>query len=278
MELIFEDPVTKGSFSVMKDHLYLKGDGILKNSTLSTIVINLRGNQIVRIDNVPYILPYGTLLPLMANQHFVFERPEDILAWQFNREFYCIADHDHEVGCVGFLFYGIIHPFFISLTPEEISSIRLLEDLCVKDMAVKDRMQGEMLRTILKRLIIFVTRIAKRLDKNIKDDREEQLDIVRRFNLLLEANFRSEHEVRFYAGLLNRSPKTLSNLFTLFNYPPPSKLIQQRLILEAKRLLCYTDKSAKEIAFALGFSTPALFSRFFKLHAGCSISIFRSKN
>ncbi len=278
MELIFEDHDTNGIFSISRDNHLFKGEGILKSTTMSTIACNLRGDQTVVIDHVPYVLPYGTVLPLVSNQHFVFEKPEDIIAWQFNRDFYCIADHDQEVGCVGFLFYGIIHPFFISLSPEEIGNIRLVEELCIKDMAIKDRMQGEMLRTLLKRLIICVTRIAKKLNIDPKHDTEEQLDIVRRFNLLVEGHFRTEHEVRFYAGLLNRSPKTLSNLFSIFHYPPPSKLIQQRLIQEAKRYLMYTNKSAKEIAFALGFASPAHFSRFFKLHSGSSISGFRIKN
>lgn len=277
MEMIFEEQGTNGVFSISRANRLLKGDGILKATSMNTIACNLCEEQAVIIDHVPYVLPPGTVLPLVSNQHFVFEKPENIIAWQFNREFYCIADHDQEVGCVGFLFYGIIHPLFISLSPEEIVNIRLIEELCVKDMEVRDRMQGEMLRTLLKRLIIFVTRIAKKINIDPKLDTEGQLDIVRRFNLLLEGYFRTEHEVRFYAGLLNRSPKTLSNLFSLFHYPPPSKLIQQRLILEAKRYLCYTNKSAKEIAFALGFTSPAHFSRFFKLHSGSSITGFRIK-
>ena len=35
-----------------------------------------------------------------------FERPASLVLWRFNREFYCIVDHDREVSCVGLLFYG----------------------------------------------------------------------------------------------------------------------------------------------------------------------------
>jgi hypothetical protein len=51
----------------------------------------------------------------MVNQSFRFDRPEAVIAWQFNREFYCIVDHDKEVSCVGFLFYGTSETMFIAL-------------------------------------------------------------------------------------------------------------------------------------------------------------------
>ncbi len=278
MKLHFEDKNTNGKFTVLIREDSLKGAGIVDchKQTTNSIVCNTHEDQTVVIDEIPYILPANSILPLVANQHFVFEKPEHLIAWQFNRDFYCIADHDSEVGCVGFLFYGINHPFFVKLSPAEIENISLIERLCVEDMEIKDNMQGEMLRTLLKRLIINVTRIAKKQTENYERFTDEKMDIVRMFNLLLEGNFRKEHEVQFYANALNKSPKTLANLFAIFNYPAPSKLIQTRLIMEAKRYLHYTDISAKEIAYALGFVSPAHFSRFFKQNTGNNISMFRS--
>ncbi len=278
MKLQFEDRNTKGEFAIITQDSSLRGNGILNQgqATTNTIVCNLHHDQKVMIDQVPYVFPANTVLPLVANQHFIFEQPEKLVAWQFNREFYCIVDHDAEVGCVGFLFYGIQHPLFIALLPEERESISLIEKLCLDDMKTKDKMQGEMLRTLLKRLIINITRIAKKQTESYGQFKDEKMDIVRMFNLLLEGNFRSQHEVQFYAAALNKAPKTLANLFAIFQYPSPSRLIQQRIILEAKRYLHFTDWSAKEIAFSLGFISPAHFSRFFKQNTGSNISIFRS--
>ncbi len=278
MKLHFEDKNTSGKFTIILRESTLKGIGILNDhkETINTIVCNMHADQTVVIDQVPYVFPANSVLPLVANQHFKFESPENLIAWQFNREFYCISDHDAEVSCVGFLFYGIEHPLFVKLSMDEMESISLIERLCVKDMETKDRMQGEMLRTLLKRLIINITRIAKKQTESYERFRDEKMDVVRMFNLLLEGNFRNEHEVKFYASALNKSPKTLANLFAIFNYPAPSKLIQRRIILEAKRYLHYTDMSAKEIAYALGFASPAHFSRFFKQHSGGNISLFRN--
>ena len=280
MKLQFEDRATQGQFTVCIKEGCIKGEGLLngKKEMVNTIVFNSGCDQNVKIDNISYVIPEGSILPLVANQHFEFDKPENLIAWQFNRNFYCIADHDAEVGCVGFLFYGIQHPMIIALTPEEIQSISVIEKLCIEDMCVKDKMQGEMLRTLLKRLIIKVTRIAKKQTENYERFTEEKMDVIRKFNLLLECHYRTQHEVQFYAQEMNKSPKTLTNIFGLCNYPAPSKLIQGRVMAEAKRYLHYTGKSAKEIAYELGFTSTAHFSRFFKLNAGINFSAFRANN
>jgi hypothetical protein len=110
MKLFFQQPGANGIFYLRRGDVDLKGSGIREQSTINSIVLNQGGPQQVTIDQVAYEFPGGSILPLVANQHFVFERPEELVAWQFDRDFYCIADHDAEVGCVGFLFYGIQHP------------------------------------------------------------------------------------------------------------------------------------------------------------------------
>ena len=277
MKMHYRENHSQGMFEIIVNDARLRGTGILNggNATINTIVYNPGVEQTVTIDNIPYTMPEKCIVPLVANQYFKFEQPENLIAWQFNREFYCIADHDAEVGCVGFLFYGIHHPLFIHLSVEDQDSIAVIQNLCTEDMEIKDRMQGEMLRTLLKRLIIRLTRMAKKQTEFYQQFSDEKLDAVRMFNLLVETHFRQEHEVQFYARTLKKSPKTLTNLFGVLNHPSPSRLIQRRIILEAKRYLHYTEKSAKEIAYALGFSSPAHFSRFFKLHSGSNVSMFR---
>lgn len=276
MKWQFEDQVTRGRFTVTIHENVLGGSGLLnsKPETTNTIVYNTGEDQSVMIDEIEYTFPTNAILPLVANQHFRFQAPEKLVAWQFNREFYCIADHDAEVGCVGFLFYGIVHPLFIQLSPEQTAGVATIEQLFIEDMNVKDNMQGEMLRTLLKRLIIKITRIAKKQSGHCRDLSDSRMDLIRKFSLLLECHFRVQHEVQFYAAALNKSPKTLSNIFGMCHFPSPSKLIQQRIILEAKRCLYYTGKSAKEIADDLGFTSAAHFSRFFKLNTGVNSSAF----
>ncbi|MFT4849934.1 MAG: AraC-like DNA-binding protein [Sediminicola sp.] len=187
----------------------------------------------------------------------------------FDREFYCIRDHDHEVSCNGFLFLGSSAPTMVKLSEAERKSFDLHFTFIEEEFENDDDIQGEMLRVLLKRLLIKSVRLLR---NRIIDPTLEQpkLDIIRQFNLLVEAHFKEKHKVLEYADLLNKSPKTLSNLFSKFNNKTPLQVINDRLILEAKKLLLLSEKSSKEIAFGLGFSEASHFSKFFKNHAGVS--------
>ncbi|HWV70933.1 MAG TPA: helix-turn-helix domain-containing protein [Pseudosphingobacterium sp.] len=274
----YNEKATLGRFVMHINNRQLGGKGLRNPAPypINTFIYNKGKAQKVVIDEITYTMPGFCILPLVSNQHFSFEHPEALIAWQFNREFYCILDHDAEVGCVGFLFYGIQHPMFITLEPGEAAEIAYLEKAFSDELQVRDNFQGEMLRTLLKRVIIKTTRIAKQQSESYRLFPDEKMDLVRKFSLLLEGNFKQEHEVRFYAAALNKSPKTLSNVFALLKQPAPSVLIRDRIILEAKRYLHYTDKSAKEIAYELGFESPAHFSRYFKLNTGNNITEFRT--
>jgi AraC-like DNA-binding protein len=275
MKWQFADRATHGTFILSIGEACVQGEGLLngKKEMMNTLVLNTGAPQQVTIDRVTYTLPTDTILPLVANQTFCFEEPENLVVWQFNRDFYCIADHDAEVGCVGFIFYGIEHPFFIRLSGDEKERIGRIQAQCLEDMYVEDKMQGELLRTTLKRLIIYITRLAKEQTESWCRQGTDKMEMIRRFNLLLEVHFRTEHEVQFYAKTMNKSPKTLTNLFGLCNYPPPSELIRRRIVLEAKRYLYFTDKPAKEVADDLGFASAAHFSRFFKSATGMNFSM-----
>lgn len=274
----YNENATAGRFVMHSDNKLFSGKGLSSPTPrpINTFIYNKGEAQEVVIDEIAYTMPARCILPLVSNQHFVFKRPETLTAWQFNREFYCIVDHDAEVGCVGFLFYGIRHPMFITLNEDESEEMNNLEKVFSNELLLKDNFQGEMLRTLLKRVIIKTTRIAKLQCESYQQFPDEKMDVVRKFALLLEGNFRQEHKVKFYAAALNKSSKTLSNVFALLKQPAPSVLIRNRIILEAKRYLHYTEKSAKEISYELGFESPAHFSRFFKMYSGTNISAFKS--
>lgn len=110
-----------------------------------TIAWNTGGPQKVMIDEVTYDFPEQSILPLMVNQSFHFEKPEQITAWQFNRDFYCIVDHDKEVSCVGFLFYGSADTMFIKLNEQEKKKVNLLLQVFLDEFETIDNIQRDML-------------------------------------------------------------------------------------------------------------------------------------
>lgn len=229
-----------------------------------TIVWNMGKKQKVTIDEIEYQFEANCLLPIMMDQTFVFENPANIVAWRFNREFYCVVNHDAEVGCVGFLFYGPSPTMFITLDNDNARTMHQLLELFEEEFTADESIKGEMLRMLLVRLIITITRLAKKQYLRPDTINEEKFHLVRHYHLMVEIHYRKQHQVQYYAGLLNKSPKTISNIFSLYSKKTPLQVIQERIITEARRLFYYTDKSVKEIADELGFEDVSHFSKFFK--------------
>ncbi|MFK8056370.1 MAG: helix-turn-helix domain-containing protein [Saprospiraceae bacterium] len=226
------------------------------------------------LDSIQLSLKPNEVITLLASQHFSFSPADELVAWQFNREFYCIVDHDQEVSCSGLLFYGTKDTPRVMLDEVEAPKFELLLKVFEDEFQEGDNLQGEMLRMLLKRLIVKLTRIYKA--QHVDDTVEKtELDIIRQFGLLVELNYKEKHQVQDYADLLHKSPKTLANLFGKFATRTPLQIIQDRISLEAKRMLIYTDASAAEVGYACGFEEPAHFSRFFKRQIGESPSGFR---
>jgi len=195
----------------------------------------------------------------------ILKIPKDsgVIAIVFNREFYCIRDHDYEVSCNGILFFGSSQPPVITLSDKDIQSFEAMFVIFKEEFETRDHIQGEMLRVILKRLLIKSSRLIKEMSQ-VKELPSNQLETLRKFHVLVEQHYKQKHKVSDYAELLYKSPKTLSNVFKKAGYLTPLTIINHRIILEAKRLLLFSSKSAEQIAFELGYNEGAHFSKFFK--------------
>ena len=163
----------------------------------------------------------------------------------------------------------------ISLTHLQRKELDTITEALENEFTVTDSLQEEMLRILLKRFIIQCTRIARNR-MNITREKESGFEIVRQYYNLVDEHFRTKKQVQDYADMLHKSPKTLSNIFSTCKLPSPLRVIHERVEAEAKRLLLYSNKSAKEIADILGFEDQASFSRFFKNITGQSAVQFRN--
>lgn len=230
------------------------------NILLDDIAITLQPNQITTTTYLQYFSILTPNIPLTA--------------LLFNKSFYCIQNHDEEVSCNGIIFFGTQEIPVVTLNEVEQRKFGLLYEVLIDEFQTKDKVQGEMLQVLLKRWIIKTTRLAKE-QLIIKNLNNRQIDIIRKYNVLVDTHFKEKRKVQEYAVLLHKSPKTLSNLFKIYNNKSPLHIIHERIILEARRLLYYTDKSISDIAFELGYNEIASFSKLFKKITGMSPSKFQ---
>jgi len=248
---------------------------LFKEKNLYKILWNRKGQIELSVDD--YRVKLNEHEIIFCTPLNIMEVPmnnEGLLAFVFNKEFFCIQTHDEQVSCNGFLFFGSAQPQIIKLLEAEQERFAIMHQLFLNDLEIRDHLQGEMLRSLLKRLLISSTRM---LTDQLPDNsiNKTQIDIIRNYNILVEKHFKELHQVKDYADLLHKSPKTLSNLFSKQIQKSPLIMINERIILEAKRLLLYSNKSTDEIAMELGYKESGHFSKFFKKHVGHSPSAFK---
>ena len=110
------------------------------------------------------------------------------------------------------------------------------------------------------------------LEKKVK-----KIGVLERFNHLVEEHFRVEHRVEYYAKELKVTPKALTMQITRATSKSPRLILQERVLLEAKRLLAFSELNIAEIGYEIGFDDANYFTRFFRLHEKVTPAGFRKK-
>jgi AraC family transcriptional activator of pobA len=131
-----------------------------------------------------------------------------------------------------------------------------------------DARSADLERHLMSVVLLWIERWydAARTERRDSDDAEVQLH--RRFTRLLEQDFARHHDAAHYAGALRVPSAALSRALTQVTGRPTKELILERVMIEASRLLRFTDLSIGEVAHRAGYDDQLYFSRAFKRHAG----------
>lgn len=94
----------------------------------------------------------------------------------------------------------------------------------------------------------------------------------------LDRHMLETRSVADYASMLSVTPTHLSRVVKAVTGKTAGEIIHDRILLEAKRKLVFTDMPVSEVAYALGFSTPSYFTRFFAARTGETPKVFRHRS
>lgn len=268
--------ITGEYFELIKiDHRSSELLSTQKDETLRLLWFTSDDNEVI-IDGITHTFSCNEIVFLTQFHNLKITHINTVNLLRFNRPFYCILDHDSEVGCKGILYYGSAKVPIIQPMDMELDILETAWKMALLEFEMRDSLQLEMLQMMLKRILILCTRIYKSQAKFDGLD-SAQNDIIREFNYLVETHFKQKHTVAEYADLLFKSPKTVTNLFKKLGAKSPLQFIQERITLEARRLLWYTNKDVSQIAYELGFNDIQTFSRFFKKQQGLAPTEYRSQ-
>lgn len=130
------------------------------------------------------------------------------------------------------------------------------------------------LQALTQLIFIALLRLSAEPVKN-QHVRHDNLQIFHRFNALIEDRYREHWPLSHYAEAMGVTEARLNDICRRIADLPSKRLVHERLMQEARRLLLFTAGSVNEIGYQLGFKDPAYFTRFFSREAGMTPSEYR---
>lgn len=146
----------------------------------------------------------------------------------------------------------------------------------IRDKIVADHpYRTEVVKAMLLAMFYDMSGVIWRVEQRPGNSPSRAEAIFADFIKLLEANFRSERRVGWYANQLQISPKYMSEVVKLISKRTPNDWIDHYVVLELRVLLKNSTKTIKEITEELHFPNQSFLGKYFKEHVGVSPSEFR---
>lgn len=190
---------------------------------------------------------------------------------EFLNRYYINEEFIHNLG----LFADVPDTPPLSITGEGTKILENITRNIASAMQEDAPFKYERIGAYLKLFLIECNRYAVIPKEDFPEYDQSGRQIVKNFKKILEEKFLQWHKVSDYAAELNITPDYLNNVLKSAIGKSAKEYIQQRIILEAKRLGVHTSLSSKEISFSLGFDDPSHFSRFYKNIEKESFTAFR---
>ncbi|OCP00533.1 MULTISPECIES: helix-turn-helix domain-containing protein [unclassified Ensifer] len=147
-----------------------------------------------------------------------------------------------------------------------------LLDIVADEYAVGAAGIQQMLASLVAAVLTQIARLASAVPSPAQPS---QTILAMELRRLIDARFRENWSVGQYTDALATTPHLLVKAAKDAFGMPVKELINERRLLEAKRLLLFTVRPLEDIAYEIGFADAAYFSRFFRLRVGEAPSDWR---
>jgi AraC-like DNA-binding protein len=253
-------------------------DHIQRNNYFSLIWVTSGAGKL-KADFTEYDFEENSLFAFSPYQPYMFSVNTNVkgIAINFHSEFFCIYKHHKEVSSHGVLYNNIYQSPFVKVDDSATPTFKMLWEQIKTEMQNPALAQHELLVSYLKILLITAARLKTQQQPQLKGilANNKEPFILQKLKDAIEANFKIKHSPSDYAKMLYISPKALAKIAKAHFHKTLSSLINERIIIEAKRELYLTNKTVKEIAYELGYEDEYYFSRFFKINADISPQLYR---
>ncbi|HMH33481.1 MAG TPA: helix-turn-helix domain-containing protein [Puia sp.] len=217
----------------------------------------------------------NTLYFIKPSQAHRFQPEADVKGYVvcFTDAFLDIEDPRSETAYYNYLFTLFASARGIAIKSEIFPDLLDITEKMIKLCNHSDLFRMEILRRYFKIFLLYLTR---ELEGNFHVAiQSRNFELVQRFLSLLDKKFKTHKKVSDYASDIVVTPNYLNEITKKITGYSAGHHIRQRVALEAKRLSVYSDTGMKEIAYNLGFSDSAHFSKFFKTVTGMNFRDFK---
>ena len=237
-----------------------------------------KGSPTHLVDFNPIKIKSNTILFLNRDivQQFDKKGGFDGKAILFTDTFFCKSESDTKFLRSTVLFNDLFSVSQIQLSETAPLFAELFQLMETELDNEKDNSQSDILKNLLHNLLLLSERERRKQDfHQIKKGAD--LDYVMLFKDLLDINYRKLKKVSDYSKKISVTEKRLNQATSKILDKSPKQMIDERVMLEAKRLLAHTNESVKEIGFDLGFDEPTNSIKYFRKHSHSTPIEFREQ-
>lgn len=247
------------------------------NDNIFSIVWVISGRGHCGVDRLEYELGDRQLICLGPGRDYSVETSPQLEGFliRFTGAFLETGEQAPDLSYQDDLYWLFSTPVAMTVKEEMVEEMKAIAARMVTENENLFLYRSQIIRKYLRIFLIYLSRHHDRQSAPMINTQSVQL--VQKFMVMLEKDFRTVRSVNGYASQLAITPNHLNVIVKRHTRRPAGYHIRQRIVQEAKKLALYSDVCMKEIAYLLGFSDTAHFSKFFKKSTGINFSEFKRR-